>query len=320
MKKLTLLDGGMGRELQDIGAPFSQPLWSAQALIESPKHVRQAHENFVAAGAEIIITNSYACVPFHLGEKRYQTDGARLAGQAAAIAQAVCQDSDKPLLVAGSIPPPFGSYRPDLFIPEQAVAIVADLINAQDPYVDLWLVETISSLKEFAVIQSVLKDSTKACYYAFSLSDTARIDDDAGNSDDDAGNNGQARLRSGETVRTATELVCKAGANAILFNCSVPEVMERAVIDAKQAIDHYSKSTGSIEIEIGVYANNFQPIKATHEANGMLQSTRHLTADDYLAYAKRWAKNGATIIGGCCGIGPSHIRALANWKAANTRD
>ncbi len=68
MKKLTILDGGMGRELKRIGAPFSQPQWSAQALIESPEYVYQAHQSFINAGAEIIIANSYACVPFHLGE------------------------------------------------------------------------------------------------------------------------------------------------------------------------------------------------------------------------------------------------------------
>jgi len=62
MKNLTILDGGMGRELKRIGAPFSQPLWSAQALIEAPHYVTQAHQGFIDAGAEIIIANSYACV------------------------------------------------------------------------------------------------------------------------------------------------------------------------------------------------------------------------------------------------------------------
>lgn len=49
MKAVTILDGGMGRELERIGAPFSQPLWSAQALIESPQLVKQAHHAFIDA-------------------------------------------------------------------------------------------------------------------------------------------------------------------------------------------------------------------------------------------------------------------------------
>ena len=55
---LRLLDGGMGRELQRIGAPFRQPEWSALALIEAPEFVLQAHQAFIEAGARIITTNS----------------------------------------------------------------------------------------------------------------------------------------------------------------------------------------------------------------------------------------------------------------------
>ncbi|MCW8994263.1 MAG: homocysteine S-methyltransferase family protein, partial [Psychromonas sp.] len=89
MVNLTILDGGMGRELKRIGAPFSQPLWSAQALIESPQHVKQAHQGFIDAGAQIITVNSYACVPFHLGEELYEERGCELAEKAAKIARDV---------------------------------------------------------------------------------------------------------------------------------------------------------------------------------------------------------------------------------------
>ena len=95
MSKLTILDGGMGRELKRMGAPFSQPLWSAQALIEAPQCVTQAHQAFINAGAEIITVNSYACVPFHLGETLYQTQGAALAQQAAVIAKEAAQNTKK---------------------------------------------------------------------------------------------------------------------------------------------------------------------------------------------------------------------------------
>src|SRR5262245_58579316 len=87
--RVTILDGGTGRELARIGAPFSQPLWSAQALIESPEHVRRVHESFVTAGAEVITTNAYALVPFHLGRQLFDTDGRRLARLAGSIARDV---------------------------------------------------------------------------------------------------------------------------------------------------------------------------------------------------------------------------------------
>ena len=57
---VTVLDGGMGRELMRIGAPFRQPEWSALALTESPQHAVRAHRNFIDAGAQVITTKSLA--------------------------------------------------------------------------------------------------------------------------------------------------------------------------------------------------------------------------------------------------------------------
>ncbi|KAA8681277.1 homocysteine S-methyltransferase family protein [Vibrio gigantis] len=294
MKTLTILDGGMGRELKEIGAPFSQPLWSAQALIEAPGFVSQAHQNFVDAGAEIIITNSYACVPFHLGEELFAQRGFELAALSGELAKAVANSAPHTVKVAGAIPPPFGSYRPDLFKVEAAAPIIQTLYDAQDPNIDLWIAETICSLQEFESIHAVLKQSTKPCYYAFSLEDTK------GDS---------ASIRSGESVTDAIKLACKSNAKGIMFNCSVPEVMDQAIIDAKKVINELG-----ISLEIGVYANNFAPISSEHEANDMLQEMRESDGQGYLAYAKRWHALGANIIGGCCGIGPKHIKALADWK------
>lgn len=294
MKTLTILDGGMGRELKEIGAPFSQPLWSAQALIEAPDFVSQAHQNFVDAGAEIIITNSYACVPFHLGEQLFTQRGFELAKLSAELAKAVADKASQTVKVAGSIPPPFGSYRPDLFKVEEAASIIQTLCDAQEPNIDLWLVETLCSVKEFESIHGVLRQSTKPCYYAFSLEDTK------GDS---------ASIRSGESVKEAVKLVCQSNATGIMFNCSVPEVMDQAIIDTKQVMDELGQ-----DLEIGVYANNFAPISSEHEANDMLQEMRELDGQGYLTYAKRWHALGANIIGGCCGIGPKHIKALSDWK------
>lgn len=285
----------MGRELKRMGAPFSQPLWSAQALIESPQCVELAHKNFINAGAEIITISSYACVPFHLGQTRFQSEGANLAEKAAQLAHSAAKDATHKVKVAGALPPAFGSYRPDLFRPAEAKKIFDLLFDAQDKYVDVWLAETISSLEEFNVIQSVLSQTDKTSYYAFTLKDVVA---------------NMAQLRSGQSVKDAAKHVCKSGGHGVFFNCSVPEVMAKAVSEAKQVIDELG-----CEVEIGVYANNFTPIGDAHEANDTVQAMREMTPLEYLEYSKQWVKNGATIIGGCCGIGPEHIKALRDWKA-----
>ena len=66
---ITLLDGGMGRELLRLGAPFRQPEWSALALMEAPEIVRKAHQNFAEAGCDILTTSNYAVVPFMLARE-----------------------------------------------------------------------------------------------------------------------------------------------------------------------------------------------------------------------------------------------------------
>lgn len=294
MSNLTILDGGMGRELKRMGAPFSQPLWSAQALIEAPQFVTQAHQGFIDAGAEIITVNSYACVPFHLGEAGFKAQGAKLAKQAAIIAKEVAQNAQRKVCVAGSLPPAFGSYRPDFFQSDRAFAILNTLYEAQNDDVDIWIGETISNIEEARVMASVLKDSNKPCYYAFTLNDEVTE---------------QATLRSGELVSDAILALLEYNIAGILFNCSIPEVIEQALRDTNRVLKQQNK-----HLDLGAFANGFTPIASDYKANEGSQGYRDLSPAEYLEFAKQWHSLGATIIGGCCGIGPEYIKALSQWK------
>ena len=84
---VIILDGGLGRQLSENGAPFRQPEWSALALMEAPHTVREVHDQFIAAGADVITTNTYAIVPFHIGEDRYEDQGGALLELAAKLAR-----------------------------------------------------------------------------------------------------------------------------------------------------------------------------------------------------------------------------------------
>ena len=67
-------DGGLGRQLKAMGAPFRQPEWSAAALIEGPHFVRAAHDAFIAAGADVI-DQFLRCGSHHIGEKTMLAGG-----------------------------------------------------------------------------------------------------------------------------------------------------------------------------------------------------------------------------------------------------
>jgi len=292
-KNPIILDGGMGRELQSMGAPFRQPEWSAQALIESPQFVSQVHNNFAESGAQIITTNTYALVPFHIGETCYIEQGEQLIQLAAKLARE-CVNAHPGTLVAGCIPPVLGSYRPDLFAIDKARPLIEKMIFNQQKFVDIWLAETISSISEATLIKQLTERTAKPTWIAFTINDEITND---------------ATLRSGELVYDAVSQIAGHHVSAILFNCSRSEVMETALINAKKALHDKGLTT---QILLGVYANNFPPIGDLHQANNGVNMIREdMPPTKYAQFAMKWINAGASIIGGCCGISPAHIKALA---------
>jgi S-methylmethionine-dependent homocysteine/selenocysteine methylase len=318
---VVLLDGGMGRELERRGAPFRRPEWSALTLMEAPHFVYDAHLSFARAGCDVLTVSAYACVPFHMGEKLFEERGPALAGLAASLAQEAANKSAAEgratCPVAGSLPPPFGSYRPDLFKLEEATSCLSKLALAQAPYVDLWLAETMSSTAELRAVVAALAsfppemDEGLPLWASFTLRDSL----------DEAGH---ARLRSGEAVAAAVVAAAEANAVAVLFNCSKPEVMLTAVREARAALDQPAAYDGNGAglhsllsprptqgMKIGVYANNFSSVP-----EGFLADRQNVGMRDdlgprlYADAAAQWVQAGATIVGGCCGIGPEYIAML----------
>jgi S-methylmethionine-dependent homocysteine/selenocysteine methylase len=297
MSKIRILDGGMSRELIRLGAELRQPEWSALALMERPAIVRQVHAEFIEAGADVITTNSYALVPFHIGEDCFRSQGASLIALSGKLArEAADARTGRKVLVAGSLPPIFGSYEPQLFEPARVQDYLCVLVEGLSPFVDIWLGETLSLIAEGEAVRVAVAGTDKPLWVSFTLAD------DAGAFPDD-----QPRLRSGETVASAAAWAAGSGAQALLFNCSRPEIMAKAV-EATAAV---FCDRGS-EIEIGVYANAFEPQLEDGGANETLHDTREdLTVDVYNRYACDWVEAGATLVGGCCGIGAQHIHRLA---------
>ncbi|MDI9778653.1 homocysteine S-methyltransferase family protein [Pseudomonas putida] len=289
---MVVLDGGMGRELQRSGAPFRQPEWSALALSEAPEAVVGVHAAFIAAGAQVITSNSYAVVPFHIGEERFAREGLQLAQVAGQLARRAADASAQPVQVAGSLPPLFGSYRPDLFQPERVAEVLTPLLQGLAPHVDLWLAETQSSVAEVRAIHSHLPADGKPFWVSFTLQDE-EVDS-------------VPRLRSGEPVADAIEAVAGLGVAAVLFNCSQPEVIGAALEVARSVIE-----ARHADIAIGAYANAFPPQPKQATANDGLDELREdLDPPGYLVWARDWRARGASLIGGCCGIGPEHIAEI----------
>ncbi|KAH8177872.1 homocysteine s-methyltransferase domain-containing protein [Sarocladium implicatum] len=301
MASPLILDGGMSRELMRLNAPFRQPEWSALALIEAPHLVRQVHEDFITAGADIITTNSYALVPFHIGEERFWKQAAELAALSGRLAReaadsAAATEGGRKVLVAGGLPPIFGSYEPEKFDGSRVQEYLAVLVTALAPYVDVWLAETLSLISEAIAARDATKSTGKPFWAAF-------CPDDGGNA-----SAGAVCLRSDETIEQVTEWSIANHIDALLFNCARPAYVDEAVKIAKQTIE---RSTEETHVVLGVYANAFAPKTNEDAANESISPVdQALNPHAFGQLARTWFSDGASIIGGCCGVGHEHIREL----------
>lgn len=260
---------------------------------------------FVKSGADIITTNSYALVPFHIGQDRFNLRGAELAALAGRLAREVADrsaDQGAKVLVAGSLPPIFGSYEPDKFDAQKVQEYLSILVDALAPYVDVWLGETLSLIAEAQAVRLATRNTDKPLWISFTLDDTSQQNPPC--------------LRSGESIEQAAEWAQRVGASALLFNCSSAEYMAPGIKIARDVFAAYSASPPVI----GAYANAFASAVGDQPANEGLNITRKdLTPEMYAQFAKEWISLGASIVGGCCGIGCDHIRELvAQLKSLRT--
>jgi len=283
MAQITLLDGGMGQELLRRAGDNPTPLWSTQMMIDHPGLVEDVHRTFFDAGATIATANTYAI--HHDRLTRAGVDSQFEALQHAALSEAVrARDRFGRGRVAGSIGPLCASYRPDLHPShEDAVALYKEIAQIQGPVVDLIICETVASVAHAHAVLEAAKSADRPVWLALTLDDGDGL-----------------RLRSGEAVAEALAVAEIGGADAILANCSVPEVMSAGL---------GVFATG--KLPFGAYANGF-----THIASGFLEDAptvdalsarKDLSAADYAEFVLRWVNQGATIVGGCCEVGPLHI-------------
>ncbi|MFK8022579.1 MAG: homocysteine S-methyltransferase family protein [Ilumatobacter sp.] len=297
MTDITILDGGMGKELRRIGAPFRQPEWSALALIEDPPSVVRAHRNFIDAGAQVIITSNYAVVPFHLGDERFDTDAVRLVDIAGRCAREAADAVDRDVLVAGSLPPLFGSYEPDEFDPVRAAPIYRDVVGALAPHVDLWIAETLSTIAEMQTILGAIATIDSALPMWMSFAVPNRFDD------------GTPALRSGESLTEVADAIAERPVDAVLVNCSLPEQTGPSLHAHRSRLDDH----GPGPVRTRRYAQAFPDLSPSgYRANNLIFERREeITPERYADVATGWVRAGATIVGGCCDMYPEHIAALS---------
>lgn len=287
MATITLLDGGMGQELVARSGDDPTPLWATRVMIDHPGLVRDIHADYFAAGATVATTNTYAI--HHDRLERFDLDHLFHALHLRALAEAhEARGAHGSGRIAASMGPLVATYRPEVTQPvDVAAPKYADIARILGPHVDLFLCETLASVE---MCEGAVKGAMEGRRPVW-LSVT--VDDHDG-----------SKLRSGEPVTDLARIVAAYPVAAVLANCSVPEAMGDALAGLK-----------SLGLPFGAYANGFTHISGNFlkDAPTVKELThRHdLTPEKYADFAMGWVDQGATIVGGCCEVGPAHIRHLA---------
>ena len=157
---LILLDGGMGQELINRGVSGQGVLWSAKALFDNPAAVQAVHEDYIRAGANVITTNSYACIRNNFEPEGLLHRLEEMNQLAAMLARQARDKVGKKVLIAGSMGPQNGSYRPDLVGSyDETEALYREQAGFLAPHVDLFICETLSCITEAraAAVAAALK-------------------------------------------------------------------------------------------------------------------------------------------------------------------
>lgn len=292
MTDITLLDGGMGQELLARTGDTPTPLWATQVMLDHPDVVRSVHADYFAAGATIATTNTYAI--HHDRLQRFGMDHLFETLHRKALSQAAeARAAHGSGRIAGSLGPLVASYRADVAEPvAEAAPKYAEIAALLSAGVDFFLIETMASVLQADGALAGAVTAGKPVWLSVT------VDDRDG-----------TRLRSGETLADLGPVIARHRPAAVLANCSVPEAMGDALSVLK-----------TFGLPFGAYANGF-----THIADTFLKdaptvaelSHRHdLTPAKYADIAMQWVDAGATIVGGCCEVGPDHIRALAGALVA----
>lgn len=286
MSKITLLDGGMGQELLRRSSRAVTPMWSADIMLNEPALVRDLHCEFIESGARVITLNTYTATPQRLKRENEFAQLEHLHQAAMRAAQDAIELSQrKDVTIAGSLPPLVASYHPEVSLSfEDSLDSYRQLVELQSPASDIFICETMSSVSEAQAACTAAKEGGKPVWVAFSVSDSH-----------------PEQLRSGESLNEALDALETLAPEAILLNCSQPEA-----ISACWPLMQASKA------RIGAYANGFVSIDALYPGDTVeaLEMRNDLCPAQYAAHAMNWVENGASIIGGCCEIGPAHIKAL----------
>lgn len=303
-KAVAIMDGGMGSTLEDRGVDVRNDLWGSIALVTPEGRLvnDQAHQDFVARGAEILIANTHnaslrACETFLAGGGIEHVDrdladylqSAPEDRRALALFEQLNQEAvasarrSGAQVVAAGIGSAEGAYaRASSLSPDEVVRRQepqAELLASLD--IDLLIFETLTTRSELEGLAALMR-RRRDLRVPFALGLTA-------------GENG--RTLAGVTMEESVRMFDGAPPAIAFVQCTRFDLVSGALRPLVRALGDRCPAGG--------YGND-----GRRWVDRRWQGER-ISPEAYASVARGWVDDGAVVIGGCCGTGPAHIQKLA---------
>ena len=293
--KTRILDGGMGQELLNRGLKPRGTLWSAEALLNEEYHqlVIDIHLDFINSGAEVIVTNTFTARKGRLIQNNCLEYFERINRKAVELALRARDLSKKNILIAGGLPNQKQTYSAnlgddlkeiELRFHEQAFFLKDDI--------DFFYLDVMGSGLECDIALGVIDKFNLPVLVGVHVKDNGL-------------------LPSGENITQIVHDFQNEKWIGIIAACVSPTAYELVINELKK-----------INLPYGFKLNAFDKIPDNYvvttdswgdEGNpkNILGINKELNEEKFYSLVKKYMNEGATILGGCCEIKPSHIKAIS---------
>jgi homocysteine S-methyltransferase len=279
MNNIKILDGAIGSELILRNQKLPPEIWSADTNLTNPDLLLDIHGEYIEAGANYITTNTFRATPRAYKKTGLSYSAAnKIAEKSMQSAIKIAKNaSNESVKVLGSIAPLEDCYSPNLFpgvdIAKSEFSIIIKWFK--NGGIDGYLLETMNNIPETELCLEIVRKSSLPVWVIFNLKNSYL-------------------LQSGETLKDAIKMTSSFDVECILLNCN-------PLNRTKDAMKILSDSCSMWGIYPNLGIGNPSP-------DGII--TDYHSDEQFLDLCKNAIDLGASVLGGCCGTSPRHIKLL----------
>ena len=283
-QRVLVCDGAMGTMLHAAGAALDRSL--PELNLSDPLLVSTIHESYLSAGADIIQTNTFGANRLWLGDHGFPDKVEEINRAGVRIARAAQERCDRDVLVAGSVSPAVTALQRRRVGAAERTEVLREQIQALVPNgdrasgVDILILETFGYLDELVEAVAAVSDLCDVPVVA-----QATFADDA-------------HTLGGETPREVASVLSNLPVAMLGTNCTIGP--QRMLTVAEDLVRYAS-------VPVSAQPNAGQPRRT-----GPRSFEFSIDGDYFARYFSRFAEAGVSLVGGCCGTTPAHIRAASD--------